>query len=124
MLDQTMQQRVIAEETARFMDGGFRQLDLSAFPDINSPGRAARTTLGPPKTERSIFRTLRRLPGRQLVEVCTERQVFSLGADDFRSVGNSNFSGAGTMASPKPTSICRGMRTLPSRASSSTRTSS
>jgi hypothetical protein len=49
MLNQTTQRRVIAEETGQFMDVGFRQLDLSAFPDLKSSGRAARTTLDRPR---------------------------------------------------------------------------
>lgn len=37
MLDQATKQRIISEETARFMDGGFGQMDLSAFPDLQHP---------------------------------------------------------------------------------------
>lgn len=37
MLDKTTSKRIIAEKTARFMDGSFGQLDLFAFPDLNSP---------------------------------------------------------------------------------------
>jgi hypothetical protein len=29
--------RIIAEETAKFLDPSFAQLDLSAFPDLNQP---------------------------------------------------------------------------------------
>ena len=37
MLDQRMKERIIAEETTRFMDGDFGQLDLSGSPDLNHP---------------------------------------------------------------------------------------
>jgi hypothetical protein len=37
MLDQQIKERIIAEETSRFMDGNFGQLDLSGFPDLNHP---------------------------------------------------------------------------------------
>jgi hypothetical protein len=37
MLDQRMQDRTIAEETTRFMDGNFGQLDLSGSPHLNHP---------------------------------------------------------------------------------------
>ena len=37
MLDQRTKERTIAEETARFMDGNFGQLDLSGSPDLNHP---------------------------------------------------------------------------------------
>ena len=37
MLDQRMKERIIAEETSRFMDGNFGQLDLSGSPDLNNP---------------------------------------------------------------------------------------
>ena len=37
MLDQRMKERIIAEETSRFMDGNFGQLDLSGSPDLDNP---------------------------------------------------------------------------------------
>lgn len=37
MLDQQTKKRIIAEETARFMDDNFGQLDLSGSPDLNKP---------------------------------------------------------------------------------------
>jgi hypothetical protein len=37
MLDQSIKRRIIAEETSRFMDGNFGQLDLSGSPDLNHP---------------------------------------------------------------------------------------
>lgn len=37
MLDQRTKERIIAEETSRFMDGAFGQLDLSGSPDLNHP---------------------------------------------------------------------------------------
>ena len=37
MLDQQTKQRITAEETARFMDGAFGQLDLSGSPDLTHP---------------------------------------------------------------------------------------
>ena len=37
MLDPHTKQRVLAEETARFMDGAFGQLDLSGSPDLTNP---------------------------------------------------------------------------------------
>ena len=37
MLDQKTKERITAEETARFMDTQFGQLDLSGFPDLNHP---------------------------------------------------------------------------------------
>jgi len=37
MLDQRIKERIIAEETARFMDGAFGQLDLSGSPDLIHP---------------------------------------------------------------------------------------
>jgi len=37
MLDQRMKERIIAEETSRFMDSNFGQLDLSGSPDLNHP---------------------------------------------------------------------------------------
>jgi hypothetical protein len=37
MLDQATKQRITAEETARFMDGNFGQLDLSGSPDLYHP---------------------------------------------------------------------------------------
>ena len=37
MLDQRTKERIVAEETARFMDGQFGQLDLSGSPDLNHP---------------------------------------------------------------------------------------
>ena len=35
MLDQRTKERMIAEETSRFMDGNFGQLDMSGSPDLN-----------------------------------------------------------------------------------------
>jgi hypothetical protein len=37
MLDPHTKQRIISEETARFMDGNFGQLDLSGSPDLQHP---------------------------------------------------------------------------------------
>ena len=37
MLDQRTKERIVAEETDRFMDGQFGQLDLSGSPDLNHP---------------------------------------------------------------------------------------
>jgi hypothetical protein len=37
MLDQRTKERMIAEETSKFMDSNFGQLDLSGFPDLNHP---------------------------------------------------------------------------------------
>jgi hypothetical protein len=37
MLDQGTKYRIIDEETSRFMDGNFGQLDLSGSPDLNHP---------------------------------------------------------------------------------------
>jgi hypothetical protein len=37
MLDQETKQRIITEETSRFMDGKFGQLDLSGSPDLHNP---------------------------------------------------------------------------------------
>jgi hypothetical protein len=37
MLDRRMQERIISEETTRFMDSNFGQLDLSGSPDLNHP---------------------------------------------------------------------------------------
>jgi hypothetical protein len=37
MLDPHTKQRIISEETARFMDGNFGQLDLSGSPDLTHP---------------------------------------------------------------------------------------
>ena len=37
MLDQRTKERIVADETARFMDGNFGQLDLSGSPDLNNP---------------------------------------------------------------------------------------
>ncbi len=37
MLDQRTKERIIAEETSRFMDENFAQLDLSGSPDLNHP---------------------------------------------------------------------------------------
>src|SRR5437899_6645804 len=37
MLNQTMKKRIIAEETSKFMDSNFGQLDLSGSPDLNNP---------------------------------------------------------------------------------------
>ena len=37
MLDQRTKEHIIAEETSRFMDGNFGQLDLSGSPDLNNP---------------------------------------------------------------------------------------
>ena len=37
MLDQRNKERIVAEETSRFMDGSFGQLDLSGFPDLAHP---------------------------------------------------------------------------------------
>ena len=37
MLDQRMKERIIAEETSRFMDGNFGQLDVSGSPDRIHP---------------------------------------------------------------------------------------
>jgi hypothetical protein len=37
MLDQRTKERIITEETSRFMDGNFGQLDLSGSPDLNHP---------------------------------------------------------------------------------------
>ena len=37
MLDQQTKQRITAEETARFMDGNFGQLDLTGSPDLTQP---------------------------------------------------------------------------------------
>jgi hypothetical protein len=36
MLDQRMKERIMAEETSRFMDGNFGQLDLSGSPDLTT----------------------------------------------------------------------------------------
>src|ERR1700730_3065758 len=36
-MDQRTRIRIIAEETAKFLNPGFAQLDLSAFPDLNNP---------------------------------------------------------------------------------------
>src|ERR1700736_3857477 len=36
-MDQQTRTRIIAEETAKFLNPGFAQLDLSAFPDLNNP---------------------------------------------------------------------------------------
>ncbi|MGD1082492.1 MAG: hypothetical protein ABR881_29600 [Candidatus Sulfotelmatobacter sp.] len=36
-MDQRKKERIIAEETSRFMDGNFGQLDLSGSPDLNHP---------------------------------------------------------------------------------------
>jgi hypothetical protein len=37
MYDQKIKQRIIAEETSRFMDDNFGQLDLTGSPDLNHP---------------------------------------------------------------------------------------
>jgi hypothetical protein len=37
MLNQISKERMAAEEAARFMEGGFGQLDLSGFPDLTHP---------------------------------------------------------------------------------------
>jgi hypothetical protein len=37
MLNQKTKERIVAEETDRFMDGNFGQLDLSGFPDLSHP---------------------------------------------------------------------------------------
>jgi hypothetical protein len=37
MLDQRMKEQITAEETSRFMDGNFGQLDLSGSPDFTHP---------------------------------------------------------------------------------------
>jgi hypothetical protein len=37
VLDQRTKERIIAEETSRFMDSGFGQLDLSGSPNLNHP---------------------------------------------------------------------------------------
>jgi hypothetical protein len=37
MLDKNTKQRIIEEETTRFMDDNFGQLDLSGSPDLNNP---------------------------------------------------------------------------------------
>lgn len=37
MLDQQTKQRIISEETSRFMDNNFGQLDLSGSPDLSNP---------------------------------------------------------------------------------------
>jgi hypothetical protein len=37
MLDQETKQRIITEESSRFMDGNFGQLDLSSSPDLDHP---------------------------------------------------------------------------------------
>lgn len=37
MLDSQAKQRLLAEETARFIDGSFGQLDLSGIPDLTHP---------------------------------------------------------------------------------------
>ena len=37
MLDQRTKERIFVEETSRFMDGNFGQLDLSGSPDLNHP---------------------------------------------------------------------------------------
>src|SRR3954470_455566 len=37
MLNQRSRARIAAEEAARFMEGGFGQLDLSGFPDLTHP---------------------------------------------------------------------------------------
>jgi hypothetical protein len=37
MLDSRVKERMIAEETTRFMDANFGQLDLSDSPDLNNP---------------------------------------------------------------------------------------
>ncbi len=36
-MDQRNKERIVAEETSRFMDGSFGQLDLSGFPDLAHP---------------------------------------------------------------------------------------
>jgi hypothetical protein len=37
MLDARTKHRIVAGETARFMDSAFGQLDLSGSPDLNHP---------------------------------------------------------------------------------------
>jgi len=37
MLNQSSKECMAAEEAARFMEGGFGQLDLSDFPDLTHP---------------------------------------------------------------------------------------
>jgi hypothetical protein len=37
MRNQRSKERISSEEAARFMDGGFGQLDLSGFPDLSHP---------------------------------------------------------------------------------------
>jgi len=37
MLDHSIKERIVAEETARFMDDAFGQLDLSGSRDLNHP---------------------------------------------------------------------------------------
>src|ERR1700757_663297 len=37
MLEQRMKERIIAEETAKFIDSDFGRLDLSGSPDLNNP---------------------------------------------------------------------------------------
>jgi hypothetical protein len=37
-MNQETRSRIIAEESAKFLDPSFAQLDLSAFPDLNHPG--------------------------------------------------------------------------------------
>jgi hypothetical protein len=37
MMDQRTKERISAQETARFMDSQFGQLDLSGSPDLNHP---------------------------------------------------------------------------------------
>lgn len=37
MLDQRTKERIVAEETSKFMDSNFGQLDLSGSPDLNNP---------------------------------------------------------------------------------------
>jgi hypothetical protein len=36
-MNQETRSRIIAEESAKFLDPSFAQLDLSAFPDLNHP---------------------------------------------------------------------------------------
>jgi len=38
-MNQETRTRIIAEETAKFLDPSFSQLDLSSFPDLNHPTR-------------------------------------------------------------------------------------
>jgi hypothetical protein len=37
MMDQRTKERIVAEESARFIDSQFAQLDLSGSPDLNHP---------------------------------------------------------------------------------------